>query len=94
MEKQTAEEKPIVRKAIMIAMMLFGLMKILYFAFTFPAGNWIDWTTLHQIAIGCFYVFSGVWIYMTQPTFPWLWALLFLSFILELSQLGAYQSPF
>ncbi len=93
-ESKNLDEKPIVRKTIMIAMMLFGISKIIYFAFSFPPGGWIDWTALQQISIGCFYVFSGVWIYMSQPTFPWLWCLLFMSFILEMSQLGAYQSPF
>lgn len=93
-KSQSPSEKPIVRRTIMIAMMLFGVFKIIYFAFSFPAGGWIDWTTLQQVAVGCFYVFSAIWIYMSQPTFASLWFLLFLSFILEISQLGAYQSPF
>lgn len=86
------KSRRILHVTLAMCLLLFGLFKVVYTAFNYPVGEIIDWDMVIQLAVGLFYTAGGFWVLMHQPSFPWIWVFMFLTFILEMGQIGSYHS--
>ena len=77
---------------VILALLLiaYGLGRFFVSAYSHPPTDNLQQNVLIQLAISVFYVFCGVWTYIGNPGFGFACAVLFISFILEMSQIGAY----
>ncbi len=79
-----------VRLVIVFLMIAYGLGRFFVAAFAHPPIESLQEAILIQLGISVFYVLCGIWIYIAHPGFSALCVLFFITFILEMSQIGIY----